>query len=130
TGGVNKDKPIAGGGVLITTAFKVRVTGNIGDVITLGAGVVHYRTTSGGGNQTKSAIQYQILISSNDPICPNSIGKNFVAESGGTFDSSNTQNRGFGPDYLIPGYEYHDNMGTGQAIGDGSYGIVNNLSPT
>lgn len=132
TGGSNKDRPIAGGGVLITTAFRVRVTGNIGDVITLGAGVVHYGTSSNvnSGNQTRAATRYKILIANNDPICPNAIGKNFVAESGGTFDSGTVQNRTVAPTFLIPSYTYLNNMGPSVSIGDGTYGIVNNLSPT
>ncbi len=128
--GNNKDRPIAGGGVLITTSFKVRVTGNIGDIITLGAGSIHYGTSAGGGNQVQNATRYQILISNNDPICPNAIGKNFVAESGGSFDSGMVQNRTNPPTFLIPSYTYLNNMGPSDAIGDGFYGIVNNLSPT
>ncbi len=130
--GNNKDRPIAGGGVLITTSFRVRVTGNIGDVITLGAGVIHFGTNSNvnSGNQTRAATRYQILIANNDPICPNAIGKNFVAESGGTFDSGTVQNRANAPTFLIPSYTYLPNMGPSVSIGDGTYGIVNNLSPT
>src|SRR5690606_32486196 len=91
------DIPRVGGGVLITTAFRVRVTGNIGDTITLGAGKFIYRTSTNGTDRTLELTQYKILISNNDPICENSVGKNFVAEGGGTFDFGNTQNRSYGP---------------------------------
>ncbi len=131
TGGTSKDKPRAGGNVLITTSFKVRVIGNIGDTIVIGAGQIRYKTTNstGAADQTVSAIQYKILISDNDPICPNAIGRNFVAEAGGTFDSGIVQNRTSAPAFLIPGYTYLNNVSPTQAIGDGTYGIVNNLSP-
>lgn len=125
----NSDIPRVGGGLLITTAFRVRVTGNIGDTITLGAGRFIYKRSSNGADQFIDAIQYQILISNNDPICENSVGKNFVAEGGGSFDFGNTQNRPYGPAFLIPNYEYRE-LTPAIQIGDGSYTIVNNLSPT
>lgn len=130
TGGALKDKPRAGGNVLITTSFRVTVTGSVGDTIILGAGQIRYRLSSGSGSdQTVSATQYKILISDNDPICPNSVGKNFVAESGGTFDSGSVQNRSYAPDFLIPNYVYIPDMSPTLAINDGTYGLVNNLSP-
>lgn len=131
TGGASKDRPRAGGNVLITTSFKVRVTGAIGDTIILGAGQIRYKKTnsSGGTDTVVNAIQYKILISDNDPICPNAIGRNFVAEAGGSFDSGTVQNRSYSPTFLIPGYTYLNNVSPSQAIGDGYYGVVNNLSP-
>lgn len=129
TGGASKDRPRAGGNVLITTSFKVVVTGSIGDTIVLGAGKIFYRKSAGGTDTIVRAIQYKILISDNDPICPNAIGRNFVAEAGGTFDSGTVQNRLYAPTFLIPGYTYLNNVSPSQAIGDGYYGIVNNLSP-
>jgi hypothetical protein len=131
TGGALKDRPRAGGNVLITTSFKVQVTGSVGDTIILGAGQIRYKKTnsSGAADTVVSAIQYKILISDNDPICPDFIGRNFVAEAGGTFDSGTIQNRSYAPTFLIPGYTYLSNVSPTQAIGDGTYGIVNNLSP-
>lgn len=127
-----KDKPLAGGALLMTTAFRVRVTGNSGDTIVLGAGQVRYRltnSTSGISNEVIfSNVQYKILISDNDPICPNSVGRNFVAEYGGTFDSGNVQNRVAPPNYIISGYGNPD-VSPSQQLGDGNYAIVNNLSP-
>lgn len=133
TGGTLKDKPQVGGGVLITTAFRVRVTGNVGDTITLGAGTIRFKTTSSSGsssnNDSRTATQYKILISANDPICPNSVGRNFADEAGGTFDSGAVQNRSTAPSFLISSYTYRPNMGSSAALGDGYYAIVNNLSP-
>jgi hypothetical protein len=124
------DKPKVAGGLLITTAFKVKVTGNVGDVITLGAGQLLYKKikSTSAVDTIVNAIQYQILISNNDPICSNAIGKNFVAEAGGTFDSGSVQNRSYGPTFLIPNYTYR-NLTSANQINDGYYTIVNNLSP-
>lgn len=123
-------KPKVGGGILITTAFRVRVTGNIGDTITLGAGKLLYKKSSSGSavDTIVNANRYQMLIANNDPICNNSIGKNFVAEAGGSFDSGYAQNRSYGPSFMIPNYVFKPLTSSDQ-IGDGSYTIVNNLSP-
>lgn len=131
TGGTSKDKPRVGGNVLITTSFRVKVTGNVGDTITLGAGQIRFKTSNNinAGDVTYSAIRYKILISKNDPICPNSVGRNFVAEAGGTFDSGYVQNRTDTPTYSIVGYNYVPNVSPTLALGDGNYAIVNNLSP-
>ncbi len=132
TGGSSKDKPRAGGNVLVTTSFRVQVTGNIGDTIVLGAGTIKFKTSSSstsGSTTTYSASRYKILISSNDPICATSVGRNFVAEAGGTFDSGTVQNRTIAPSYPIVGYNYVPNVGPSAALGDGNYAIVNNLSP-
>jgi hypothetical protein len=130
TGGASKDKPRAGGNVLITTSFRVKVTGAIGDTIVLGAGQIRYKKINSinTSDTVVNVIQYKILISNNDPICPNSIGRNFVAEAGGTFDSGSVQNRSYPPTFSIPTYTYL-NLTSSQAIGDGTYSIVNNLSP-
>ncbi len=130
SGGV-KNKPIAGGGVLITTSFRVQVTGNIGDTIILGAGQIRFKTTnnSGATDVTYNATRYKILISTNDPICATSVGRNFVAEAGGTFDSGTVQNRTTAPSYAIVGYNYVPNVSSAMALNDGNYALVNNLSP-
>jgi hypothetical protein len=130
TGGATKDKPRAGGNVLITTSFRVKVTGAVGDTIILGAGQIRYKKSNNAlaTDTVVSAIQYKILISNNDPICPNAIGRNFVAEAGGSFDSGTVQNRSYAPTFPIPAYTFL-NLTPTQAIGDGTYCIVNNLSP-
>lgn len=123
-------RPRVAGGTLVTTAFKVRVTGAVGDTILLGAGRLHYKKTNstGAADTVVNAVQYQILISNNDPICNEAIGRNFVSEAGGTFDSGSTQNRSYGPSFVIPGYTYRL-LTSATQIGDGFYTIVNNLSP-
>ncbi len=131
TGGALKDKPLVGGSrLLISTSFKVRVTGIINDTITLGAGVFVYKATnsSGAADVILTTTQYKILISNNDPICPNATGANFVGEAGGTFDSGVAQNRSYPPTFLIPSYTYTP-ISSATALNDGKYAVVNNLSP-
>lgn len=134
TGPANStNKPRIGGGSLLTTSFLVRVTGNIGDTITLGTGRLLFKmsNSTGAGDVTINTTQYRILISNNDPICADAVGRNFVAEAGGTFDSGTVQNRSYGPAYLIPGYNYLPLAYAGASqTGDGNYTIVNNLSPS
>lgn len=134
TGPANStNKPRVGGGSLLTTSFLVRVTGNVGDTITLGAGRLLFKlsNSAGAADVSVNTTQYKILITNNDPICANAVGRNFVAEAGGTFDSGMTQNRSYGPAYLIAGYNYlplaYPNA---SQTGDGNYTIVNNLSPS
>lgn len=137
TGGGNvkpgTHRPIVAGGTLITTAFRVKVTGAIGDIITLGAGRLKYKTrntsTVGQYEETVNAIRYNILISQNAPICANAVGKNFAAEFGGTFGDGTTQNRTVLPtDLPVPGYTRRT-LSPSSEINDGYYTIVNNLSP-
>lgn len=125
------DIPRVASGTLITTSFKVRVTGNVGDTITLGAGRFLYkkRNRTGDPDTVVNAIQYRILIQQDAPICADAIGRNFVAEAGGTFDSGATQNRSYGPTFTIPLYTYRPSLTPTTEIYDGYYTIVNNLSP-
>jgi hypothetical protein len=130
TVGGGRDKPRVGNGILISTAFRVRVTGAIGDTITLGAGQVLYRLGTAGADQIFNVVRYKILITNNDPICSNSVGRNFVAEAGGTFDSGFAHNRAAPPTFPIPSYNLRTLAAPAAShIGDGWYGIVNNLSP-
>jgi len=123
--------PLFSSGSIITTAFRVVVTGNYGDTIKLGPGVIAYRqTTSATGDTLLQATRYQILISKPSTLCANSSSTNFAAESGGTFGSGTGLNRSTPPTYLIPGYTYLPNSGTSVTINDGYYAIVNNTSPT
>lgn len=118
------------GGTLLTTAFRVTVTGNAGDTITLGVGKLVYRKTSSGADTVINAQPYKILIDSTaTSLCANALGNNLAVEASGTFDSGYIQNRTYGPAFLIPDYSY---LSTSRsvAIGDGSYAIVNNSSPT
>lgn len=118
------------GGALLTTAYRVTVTGNAGDTITLGIGKLVYRKTSSGTDTTINAQPYRILIDSvATSLCGNALGNNLAVEATGTFDSGYVQNRSYGPAYLIPNYSYLA-ASRSVAIGDGSYAIVNNTSPT
>jgi hypothetical protein len=127
----NVTKPLFSSGSIITTAFRVVVTGAYGDTITLGAGQIRYRTTAAGLTDTVlNATQYRILITAPTTLCSSSTSTNFAAESGGTFGSGVGRNRSTPPTFLIPNYTYLPNSNTGISINDGYYGIVNNTSPT
>ena len=126
-------RPLVAGGTLITTAFRVRVTGSPGDIITLGAGELRYKKNSSSStfyqDSVVRAIRYRILISRNSPICADAVGKNFAAEFGGTFGSGATHNRGVLPsDLPVPGYIRRP-LTPSTETNDGYYTIVNNLSP-
>ena len=121
--------PLFSAGSIITTAFRVTVTGNYGDIITLGAGKIVYKNTSNGSDQILSATQYQILISRPSSLCSSSTSTNFAAESGGTFNHGTTHDRTAGPSFSIPGYTYLNPSATTNSINDGYYAIVNNTSP-
>lgn len=125
-------RPKFSGGAIITTSFRVKVTGNYGDTIILGAGKIVYRTSLTGADTTLNANQYKILISKPITLCASTVGTNFAAESGGTFGHGVGRNRAAPPTYLIPNYTYLPNSGTtaGNTINDGYYAIVNNISPT
>jgi hypothetical protein len=123
--------PLFSAGSIITTAFRVVVTGNYGDTITLGAGKIVYSLKSNGTQDTSlTASKYQILISAPSVLCANGSSTNFAAESGGTFGSGVGLNRSTPPTYLIPNYTYLPNSSSTVSINDGYYGIVNNTSPT
>ncbi len=124
-------KPQLFGGTLITTSFKVQVTAVAGDTITLGIGKLIYRKTPFGADTVVNATPYKILVSPAgvSGLCTNALGSNLTSEYGGTFDSGKVQNRVSGPIYPIPSYDYKPLSYTTQTT-DGSYAIVNNLSPT
>jgi len=123
--------PLFSAGSIITTAFRVVVTGGYGDTITLGAGKIIYSLTSNGTQDTSlTATKYQILITPQTSLCANASSTNFAAESGGTFGSGVGLNRSTPPTFLIPGYTYLPNSSPTVSINDGYYAIVNNTSPT
>jgi len=128
--GATRYKPQLFSGLLITTAFRVKVTGVGGDTIVLGIGKFVYRKTSGGSDTIINATPYKILISSNSAsgLCGNALGANLASEYGGTFDLGNTQNRTAGPAFSIPNYDYKL-LSRSVSIGDGNYSFVNNMSP-
>ena len=118
------------GNTLITTAFRVTVTGNPGDTIVLGAGKLVYRKTSSGIDTTITAVPYKILIDATaSALCSNGLGNNLALEASGTFDSGLALNRSYGPAFSIPNYDYLMS-GIGNSINDGAYAIVKNTSPS
>ena len=122
--------PLLFGGTLITTAFRVTVTGAYGDTITLGRGTLYYKKTNSAlaADTIIYATQYKILITPTQSLCPNSLGANFSGEVNGTFGQGTTQNRSFGPAFPIPNYQYTP-LTSATQTGDGKYALVNNLSP-
>ncbi|RZM16099.1 MAG: hypothetical protein EOO88_43070, partial [Pedobacter sp.] len=126
---ISTDFPRASGALLFATAFRVRVTGAPGSTITLGTGAFVYRTVSNAGTQfVLNTTPYQILISTPQSLCANATGVNIAGEFGGTFGSGTTLNRNSDLAAPIGGYTYVQASAT-QAIGDGQYGIVKNMSP-
>src|SRR5258708_2102396 len=123
------NRPLANGGTLVVTSFRVRVTGNYGDTIVLGAGVIAFQNSSG-VDTTCNANQYKILIAKPTTLCSSSAGTNFAAEAGGTFNHGEGRNRSYGPTFLIPNYTYLPASTTSPVIGDGYNAIVNNINPT
>ncbi|UAY52793.1 T9SS type A sorting domain-containing protein [Ferruginibacter albus] len=117
-------------GLLITTSFKVVVTGSPGDTIVLGIGKLLYKKTSSGSDTTINATPYKILISGTtaSTLCGNALSNNLAAEKKGTFDSGTVTNRSYGLSFSIPNYSYVFPSAS-VSTGDGSYAIVNNLSP-
>ena len=85
-----------------------------------------FRYTDGATNITTYLNPYSIAISENLGLCINAIGGNAIIEDGGTFSNGTTQNRTTSG--IVPGYNF-GNV-TYNFPNDGSYSIVNNLSPT
>ena len=117
------------GSTIFATAFRVRVTGAVGDTISLGTGKFLYRTTATGGTDVElTTTPYKILISSPMSLCANATGVNMSQEFGGTFGEGTTLNRPADLDFPIPGYTFVQ-ISANQGLGDGQYAIVKNMSP-
>lgn len=125
------DQPKWWTGHIFSTSYRVRVTGAAGDTIRLFGGRFYYKRASGGVDSINVGFPYQIVIGTDDSLCQSGRGKNYAGEFGGTFGRGNTLNRVGGPSSLVPGYTYVSNVSgsAGVDINDGSYGIVNNISP-
>ncbi|MFT3678604.1 MAG: T9SS type A sorting domain-containing protein [Chitinophagaceae bacterium] len=123
------DRPRGGGGMLFATAFRVVVTGAVGDTINLFPGKFIYQNTLGGADIALTAVPYKILISDPMSLCTNATGVNNAQEFGGTFGTGNSLNRSTGLTYPIPGYTYLPNVSATVGVGDGRYAIVKNISP-
>ena len=123
-------KPLIFGGTLLTTSFRVKVSGSAGDTIILGSGKLVYKKTAGGADTTITATPYKILIngSTASTLCGNALSNNLALEEGGTFDSGAVLNRSYGLSFTIPNYSYVQSSPT-VSVSDGTYAIVNNSSP-
>lgn len=127
---INTNNPRGGGGLLFATAFRVVVTGNIGDTINLNAGQFIYRSALDGGTETTlTATPFKIVISEPLNLCSNSIGINNASEYGGTFGSGATLNRSTDLSIPIAGYTFINEVNAYNGVGDGRYAIVKNISP-
>jgi trimeric autotransporter adhesin len=124
---VNTNRPLGSGRLLFAIAYRVVVTGSVGDIITLNPAQFIYR--NGGGDVILTGTPYQILISDPLVLCSNSTGVNSAVESGGTFGSGTTLNRPNDLTTPIPGYNFINNVSAYNAVGDGRYAIVKNISP-
>lgn len=124
------NRPRGGGGLLFAIAYRVRVTGIVGDTITLNAPQFIYRGQGGlGVDTTLTGTPYKIVISSPLTLCSNSTGVNNASEFGGTFGSGTTLNRTTDLTDPIDGYTFIGDVSAFTNIPDGRYGIVNNISP-
>lgn len=129
--GSGQNKPIVFGNYLVVTSFRVRVTGNVGDTIVLGAGQIRFKqsNSTSAADTVLNAIPYKIRITQNAALCADNTGTSILAEYGGTFGSGASLNRATGPTYPIPVYTYVPDMGLSNSVNDGFYAIVNNSSP-
>ena len=128
---IGTHRPRLFGGTLITTAFRVKVTGNPGDTIVLAAAKFIYKKTSTGADTVIKLNPFKILISSPGAptLCNNALGNNLSSEYRGTFDSGTVMNRVAVPTFAIPSYDYKNNVSPTVSVSDGSYSIINNSSP-
>jgi hypothetical protein len=129
------DKPKGGGGLLFAIAYRVVVTGAVGDTITLFPGQFLYHDASA-GDVTLTATPFKILISNPMSLCTNNIGLNNAVENGGTFGSGTSLTRSTDLSTPIAGYTfipdvsaYPSSSGSISTVGDGRYSIVKNNSP-
>lgn len=120
------NRPRGGGGMLFALAYRVVVTGTPGQKIVLNAPQFIYNN---GSDVTLTGTPFEIIISNPLTLCNNSIGINVASEFGGTFGAGTTPNRPTDLTLPITGYSFINNVNANNAVGDGRYGIVKNLSP-
>lgn len=121
------DRPRGGGGMLFAIAYRVLVTGVVGDTIVLNPSQFIYN--DGTSDITLTGKSFKIVISNPLTLCTNSIGVNIASEFGGTFGSGTTPNRPTDLTIPISGYSFINNVNANNNVGDGRYAIVKNLSP-
>ncbi|HVT86489.1 MAG TPA: T9SS type A sorting domain-containing protein, partial [Chitinophagaceae bacterium] len=127
------DKPKGGGGLLFAIAYRVVVTGAVGDTVTLFPAQFIYNN---GSDVTLTATPFKILISNPMSLCANNIGLNNAVENGGTFGSGTSLTRSTDLTTPISGYTFIPDVsaypaasGSISTVGDGRYSIVKNNSP-
>lgn len=124
----NNRPTLFGSSVIFAVAYRVRVTGAVGDTIVLNPAQFRYMT--GGANDTTlTATSYKILITDPLTLCTNSIGLNNAAEFGGSFGSGTTPNRPTDLNTPIAGYSFVNDISAYNSLGDGRYAIIKNISP-
>jgi hypothetical protein len=124
------NRPRGGGSLLFSIAYRVRVTGGPGSIITLNQPRFIYRGQGGlGVDTTVMGNPIQILISDPLTLCSNSTGINNASEFEGTFGSGTTLNRSTDLTDPIDGYTFISDVSAYNNIPDGRYGIVKNISP-
>jgi hypothetical protein len=126
----NTNRPRGGGGVLFAVAYRVTVTGTVGQIVKVNPSRFIYATTAGGTDVVLANTDtIRIRISTNETLCANSTGLNNAVEQGGTFGNGTTLARQSDLTTPIAGYSFVPNPSAGVAIGDGRYSIVKNASP-
>lgn len=124
------DQPKWWTGHLFSTSFRVRVTGNYSDTISLGGGRLYYTMSTSASNPRFMEVpKFKILVSRNESLCANATGANFLGEFGGSFGTGTGLNRVAAPEYTNPNYTFINNVSAAVMVNDGSYAIVNNTSP-
>jgi hypothetical protein len=111
---------------ILSASYRIRVNpaAVYGTTINMYGGAFGYRNNS--IDSVRAMSPYRITLTRNLGLCANSIGANAIIDAGGTFGSGTTQNRALSA--IVPGYTFA-NVTTGMP-NDGSYAIVNNLSPS
>lgn len=111
---------------IMSASFRIVVNTALsyGSLVNMYGGAFYFQNN--GTNTVNGCNAYEVILKENLGLCPNSIGANAIIENGGTFGSGNTQNRSTSA--IVPGYTFK-NVDGGNP-NDGSYAIVNNMSPT
>jgi hypothetical protein len=133
----NTHRPRAGGGtfgngILLILAYRVTVdvTTPYNTIINYGSGNLRYRRLIGAGVGSDQRIAtpntLAFIVYQNYGLCGNATGANNIAAGNGDFSSGTAQN-GANPGAAVPGYAFVSLAANNP--GDGSYGVVKNLSP-
>jgi hypothetical protein len=111
---------------IMSASYRVRVNPAVvyGTTINMYGGAFRYRNN--GLDSIRAMPAYTLTLTQNQGLCANSIGANAIIDNGGTFGSGTTQNRSVSA--IVPGYNFAA-VTTGMP-NDGSYAIVNNMSPS